>query len=297
MRTTSEVYGLLLATPSTQVLTRNRHTIIDTLRFCASRTNLRRMTLPSTVFRFVKWAQRHCQEEDESCFLSQCGHCCDNHHISGAHPVLPLTNPGVSSRGKAFRSFPTATFLCKKSQNYGNNECLGKNDDNPFSIPERNGFSPELSYCRTSWYPVAYTSLFGIGFASALDVGDYPGAWSSASWNFLACSGGDVPYTVHTIVSTIVFTAATTALHHLNRDDPYQDCFLFAGMTSGIGVGICLGSNIENTMLKVLPWAILMALLCSTILHQFLPATNLMAVGASDLSTWHDTEIDNTDEY
>ena len=78
----------------------------------------------------------------------------------------------------------------------------------------------------------------------------------------------------HTIASTIAFTAAATAIHHRHHDDPYQDHCLFAGITLGVGIGLCLGHGLEGTIFKVLPWAILSALLCNIMMHRLLRKHN-----------------------
>jgi hypothetical protein len=67
----------------------------------------------------------------------------------------------------------------------------------------------------------------------------------------------------HTLVDAIAFTAAATGLYHLNREDQAQDRFLFGGVTSGLAIGLGKGGNMQEIILSVLPWTILLSLAAS----------------------------------
>jgi hypothetical protein len=122
-----------------------------------------------------------------------------------------------------------------------------------------------------------YSGGFSTATMAALDIGDHPGAWSHLLDGPTKCAGPltsrhrynefDASCATHTITSAVVFTAAVTAIHHLNRDNPHQDRFLFAGLVLGCGIGMSLSEGLEHTILKVLPWAIMMGLLCSIALR------------------------------
>jgi hypothetical protein len=137
--------------------------------------------------------------------------------------------------------------------------------------------SSSTEWAPTSWYspiisPITHTGLFLLVSVAALDLGHYSSAYAvycldspearpTSVENEAFCGG-------HTIASAFAFTAAATALHHLHLEDAYQDNFLFCGMTSGIGIGLCLGKGLEDTIFKVLPWGILIGLLCSIVMHK-----------------------------
>lgn len=113
---------------------------------------------------------------------------------------------------------------------------------------------------------------FCVGAAAALDVGDYLNPIITSPWStYHECPtfspDNRVSCTRHMIVSTLAFSAATTTLRLHRRDDRYQDHFLLAGMTLGICGGLWRHKNLEGTIFKVLPWAVLGALLCSMIFH------------------------------
>lgn len=140
---------------------------------------------------------------------------------------------------------------------------------------------PWYGFGRSTWTePLMHMGLFSLASVAALDVAGEHGAWSFMPWTTNAtchnapnfdhsevrdkiCCGR------HTIVSTIVFTAAATTVHHLRREDCYQDVYLFASITCGVGIGLCLGNNLHDMMFSILPWAILMGLLCSILIHRF----------------------------
>jgi len=186
-----------------------------------------------------------------------CSNCGDGRQQYSEHPRLPHLGHEVEL-GEKDLSCSTTTPLYTSSPLYG-----GDDDFQGHGMFLRT--SSRASFTPTS--PLACGSLFVLGSVAALDVGDYPGGWSSAPWSPLACSGGGASCAGHTIISTIAFTAAATAIYHIKRGVPYQEYFMFAGMTLGVGIGLCTGKGLEDTIFKVLPWAILVALLCSCMLH------------------------------
>jgi hypothetical protein len=130
------------------------------------------------------------------------------------------------------------------------------------------------SYMR----PLAHAGLWSLASAAALNVGDLiePGStWplqptlqpcSTTADSVLGCS-------THKVMAAVAFTAATTAIHHLNRHHRYQDCCLFTGITAGIVAGLAKSwsserCNVYEAGAKLLTWSILAGLLCSMIIHR-----------------------------
>jgi hypothetical protein len=135
----------------------------------------------------------------------------------------------------------------------------------------------------TSWVtsymrPLAHAGLWSLASVAALNVGDLiePGStWpmqpalepcSTAAGSVLGCS-------THKVMGAVAFTAATTAIYHLNRHHRYQDCCLFTGITAGIVAGLAKSSssercNVYEAGAKLLTWSILAGLLCSMIIHR-----------------------------
>jgi hypothetical protein len=117
-------------------------------------------------------------------------------------------------------------------------------------------------------------SSFYIDAMAALAIGNYPCSWNSALRRVIRCRGdlGDGAFSAGLlIVSSIAFTIASTVIYHINIDHQYQDRFLFAGITSGVGIGFILGEGLQTAILKIMPWTIMLALMCSIILHALLP--------------------------
>jgi hypothetical protein len=122
-----------------------------------------------------------------------------------------------------------------------------------------------------NWY---YRSSFYIDAVAALDIGNYPWSWSSALRRVTSCRGNlgdDALSAGYLIVSSIAFTIASTVIYRINIDHQYQNRFLFAGITSGVGMGFVLGGGLQMAILRVMPWTIILALMCSIILHALLP--------------------------
>lgn len=211
-------------------------------------------------------------------YLWYCYDCGDGPHESVVDPL----HCGVCSGHNIIleelkSSCPSSIPFYTPSMSYGSN-VTAQTCDTFYSN------SPESGESARSWSSLAHTMVpalsFAVGSIVALDVGDYSGAWSSALWSSSVCreplaesnpSAGREEFCAgHTIISAIVFTAAATAIHHLQRNDIYQDHFLFAGITCGIGIGLSLGKGLEGTIFKVLPWGILVALLFSIMMHKLL---------------------------
>jgi MFS family permease len=117
-------------------------------------------------------------------------------------------------------------------------------------------------------------SSFYIDAMAALTIGDYPWSWNSTLRRVIRCRGdlGDDALSAGLlIVSSIAFTIASTIIYRINIDHRYQDRFLFGGITSGVGIGFILGGGLQTAILKVMPWTIMLALMCSIILHALLP--------------------------
>jgi hypothetical protein len=117
---------------------------------------------------------------------------------------------------------------------------------------------------------------FYIAAMATLDVGNYPGSWSwsSALRKVVSCRGalGDDAFSAwHVIISCIAFTIATTLLYRINIGHRYQDHFLFAGITTGVGIGFIQGKGLQPAILNFMPWTTMLALMCSIILHALLP--------------------------
>lgn len=58
--------------------------------------------------------------------------------------------------------------------------------------------------------------------------------------------------------------AALTLYYHLHRGEKYQDVFLIAVVGSSVALGLLLGLDASAVLLRVMPWAGILALLTST---------------------------------
>jgi hypothetical protein len=195
-----------------------------------------------------------------------------------------------------------AAPLYKNTHFYGGNDVASQH----YGLVE-----PGVEEAKPSWFPYAGSTrlvVFSvIGTVAALDVGEYVCATIAPRHVFQYTSSqasrhsrAAVPTSCarHTAVSAIAFTVAATTIHHHFRDDQYQDSFLFAGMTLGIGIGLCLGKGLEGTIFKVLPCAILVALLCSMVLHRVLGRTKSCAMdGQIHCDNCKDVEKCGMDEH
>lgn len=65
----------------------------------------------------------------------------------------------------------------------------------------------------------------------------------------------------------IAFTAAMTILCHVHKSDQHQSQFVFAGITTGVVAGMAMERDLRSTLLKALPWTILLSLLLSIVFH------------------------------
>jgi hypothetical protein len=148
-----------------------------------------------------------------------------------------------------------------------------------------------LSRATSVIRPLAHVGLCSLASAAALEVGNHHTPWSP--WDGCSASlatgiiGSSELYCIsRTSVSAITFTAAATAIHHLNSGDRYQNCCLFAGITLGIGIGLSVCEGLEEALLRVLPWGILAGLLCSMLGHKILLHTKYIRHDHLDEKTW-----------
>ena len=65
-----------------------------------------------------------------------------------------------------------------------------------------------------------------------------------------------------------VFGLGSTTLYVLHDGDKYQDSFILAGLVIGLCTGASSRLTIEATLLSVLPWTVLTALLVSAVWHR-----------------------------
>ncbi|KAF1961251.1 hypothetical protein CC80DRAFT_500547 [Byssothecium circinans] len=72
----------------------------------------------------------------------------------------------------------------------------------------------------------------------------------------------------HEIASTLVFTAAATMINHMYHKDRYKDWFLFGGIVAGGVGGMGCRGDLREVILKIMPWTITVALLCSIAFHK-----------------------------
>lgn len=70
------------------------------------------------------------------------------------------------------------------------------------------------------------------------------------------------------VLALTVFTVATRTIYGFNRQHPYQDLAVLGSIVFGAFAGMALYRDLQNTMLKAVPWAILMALLVDTIVNR-----------------------------
>jgi hypothetical protein len=129
-------------------------------------------------------------------------------------------------------------------------------------------------FIATSKIFVLVSTAFLVAAMAALDVGDYPWSWSAALRTINTCrlDLGDEAFSAgHIIISCIAFTIAATSIYRINIFHLYQDHFLFAGITSGVGIGFIFGGGLQAAIFTVMPWMIMLSLLCSIIFHAYLP--------------------------
>jgi len=62
------------------------------------------------------------------------------------------------------------------------------------------------------------------------------------------------------VFSAIAFTAGTTMLYGINRDDALQDRFLLSGLSIGTLSGMALFGNLQDALVKTMPVAVLASL-------------------------------------
>lgn len=65
-----------------------------------------------------------------------------------------------------------------------------------------------------------------------------------------------------------VYTGCATALYRNGNGCKYRDVWVISGICGGMILGLCLGRELENILLQILPWTVLISLICSnTICH------------------------------
>lgn len=72
------------------------------------------------------------------------------------------------------------------------------------------------------------------------------------------------------VVMSIVYTIATTTVYHLNRRHCQQSLFVLCGIAIGGFFGMIRHKDLQDTMMKVMPWTILASLLSSQVMHGIL---------------------------
>jgi hypothetical protein len=126
-----------------------------------------------------------------------------------------------------------------------------------------------------------------VGAVAAIDSAQLPHSWSSS-----LCSPNATHYTPqeqrpfarswsastlcahHTIADALIYSIATTILWHINRQDRFQDSFLFGGITSGIGIGLATQRDIYDILVTVMPWTILLSLAASSLISTVIKITS-----------------------
>ncbi|KAF2878541.1 hypothetical protein BDV95DRAFT_557715 [Massariosphaeria phaeospora] len=149
--------------------------------------------------------------------------------------------------------------------------------------------SVERSFGTNVAYMSASTCSLLVGVAAGLEAGRYPFAPSSwlcdrisidpveilDSATAMSTTGlsparnscGNYP-----IPAVIAFATATTCFYHTTMNNSatdrvrFRDHTLLAGMVCGIGIGVCTGRDARATILEVMPWAILSALVLGSVL-------------------------------
>jgi hypothetical protein len=66
------------------------------------------------------------------------------------------------------------------------------------------------------------------------------------------------------------FTISTLCFYHLNSQDEFQDYAIFLGLIGGVAIGFGIGKGLEETLLLVIPWTLLLSLVMSGIGHGFM---------------------------
>lgn len=70
----------------------------------------------------------------------------------------------------------------------------------------------------------------------------------------------------HNVLSLVVFTTATTTIYHVTPRHRFQDHFLLVGFILGAVIGMVI-RDMEDMLLRVLPWTILASLMFSIVVH------------------------------
>jgi hypothetical protein len=65
----------------------------------------------------------------------------------------------------------------------------------------------------------------------------------------------------------IVFTFSATCYYRLHGDDENQDYYLICGILASVGVGMSAGLSLEDSLVGILPWGIMLSLFVSSFRH------------------------------
>lgn len=78
------------------------------------------------------------------------------------------------------------------------------------------------------------------------------------------------------VVCVIGFTISTTYFYYLHEHDNYQDQALLCGIVSGLCMGLGLQNDLQEILLLILPWTVLLSLVISSLAHSFVRYKNRM---------------------
>lgn len=75
-------------------------------------------------------------------------------------------------------------------------------------------------------------------------------------------------HTARVITPPFIFIAATTVIYHLQADCHFQDHFVLVGLVSGAAAGMFKYHDLQDAMLRVVPWGVIAALCGSMAMHR-----------------------------
>jgi hypothetical protein len=99
------------------------------------------------------------------------------------------------------------------------------------------------------------------------DIGQEILSGCCQSWH----GGGTSTQLATKLLSAVGFTACIACICRSSPDHKYQDHWLVFAIVVGVASGILMGMSLQEAVLKILPWTIIVSLLGSAIMHAMLP--------------------------
>lgn len=71
-----------------------------------------------------------------------------------------------------------------------------------------------------------------------------------------------------TLTSTFSYAASLTFYYRAHEGDEHRDDWLLGGIMAGVSIGLASGAKMQDLMVNILPWTMLLSLFLSSFLHQ-----------------------------